>query len=82
MRQALRACFRPDQVDGAALAELDQIVTELCENAAEHAYDGAGGPVGVDAGVDQRGMLVLQVTDQGSWRPAHRSTTAGESGWL
>ncbi|GLY19035.1 hypothetical protein Kisp01_60490 [Kineosporia sp. NBRC 101677] len=69
VRQALRACFRPDQVDGAALAELDQIVTELCENAAEHAYDGAGGPVGVDAGVDQRGMLVLQVTDQGSWRP-------------
>ena len=69
VREVLKAWFRPGQVDEDALAELDQIVTELCENAAEHAYGGAAGPVTVRAGLDERGVLTLGVCDQGRWRP-------------
>jgi serine phosphatase RsbU (regulator of sigma subunit)/anti-sigma regulatory factor (Ser/Thr protein kinase)/anti-anti-sigma regulatory factor len=56
------------------------VVTELVQNAVDHAYGGpvaapaaagpADRPVDIDAWVEDDGTLVLSVTDQGRWRPA------------
>ncbi|PRY47487.1 serine phosphatase RsbU (regulator of sigma subunit) [Geodermatophilus tzadiensis] len=73
VRASLRAWFRPGQVDERALSELDQILTELVENAVEHAYGGRGGPVTVSADLAPSGDLTLTVSDRGPWRPPARS---------
>jgi len=80
VRAALRDWFRPGQVDERALSELDQIVTELVENAVDHAYGGAPGPVTVRAELTPSGSLTLTVSDRGAWRPPAGSVSAGGIG--
>lgn len=67
VRASVQAWFRDSQVDRIALEQIDHVVTELCANAVEHAYRGAGGPVTLDASLDDGGTLTLTVGDRGRW---------------
>ncbi|GAA4968161.1 SpoIIE family protein phosphatase [Kineococcus glutinatus] len=85
LRAELRAWLGGGRVAAQAVDQLDEIVGELCENVVEHAYghtrrDGhgggggaprgdGGGPVGLDARLDELGTITLCVSDEGRWRP-------------
>ncbi|WP_165865688.1 SpoIIE family protein phosphatase [Vallicoccus soli] len=73
LRSGLRRWLGTERAAPLALQQLDQIVTELCENVIEHAYndrveDGAAGQVLLDAALDELGWLTLRVADRGRWR--------------
>lgn len=75
LRAAVRNWFRPDQADHHALAHIDEIVAELCDNAAQHAYGSDGGPITVDVILRDDGVAVASVTDRGRWRPPPQPNT-------
>jgi anti-sigma regulatory factor (Ser/Thr protein kinase)/anti-anti-sigma regulatory factor len=68
VRAAVRSWFRPEQVDPAALVELDQMVTELCDNVVEHAYHHLAGPLALELSLADD-VQPAQAADQGRWRP-------------
>ncbi|MBX3286266.1 MAG: SpoIIE family protein phosphatase, partial [Actinobacteria bacterium] len=75
-RAAVRNWFRPGQLDATSGEVLDQIVTELCDNAAEHAYLGTAGPIAVDVALSQDGVATITVSDRGRWRPPSEPSTS------
>ncbi|WP_176819059.1 SpoIIE family protein phosphatase [Quadrisphaera sp. DSM 44207] len=84
VRAEVRRWLGAERVAEHALDRLDEIVTELVDNAVEHAYADAGpsthtgdgsGHVAVDAHLDERGVVTLTVTDRGRWRPPPQPTT-------
>jgi serine phosphatase RsbU (regulator of sigma subunit)/anti-sigma regulatory factor (Ser/Thr protein kinase)/anti-anti-sigma regulatory factor len=77
MRTALRSWFGLDRIDPHALFELDQIVTELCENSIQHGYGGQPGTVTLDAALATDGLLTLTVSDHGRWRPEPDTASRG-----
>jgi serine/threonine-protein kinase RsbW len=64
IRHALAGLAEEIGMDEPGLADLKTVVTEACMNVVVHAYDGAGGPLGVEAEPDSDGLTVT-VRDEG-----------------
>ena len=76
LRRRVRDRLGPDRLAPEFLDQLDEVLTELCDNVVEHAYPpGAPKTLSVDVHLDAGGTLVLTVADRGTW--ATRSDAAG-----
>jgi serine/threonine-protein kinase RsbW len=64
VRHALAGLAEEIGMDEAGVADLKTVVTEACMNVAVHAYQGAAGPLFVDAHPDEDGLTVT-VRDEG-----------------
>lgn len=64
IRHALTGLAEEIGMDEPGLADLKTVVTEACMNVVVHAYDGAAGPLSVDAEPDSDGLTVA-VSDEG-----------------
>ncbi|WP_426512130.1 SpoIIE family protein phosphatase [Dactylosporangium sp. McL0621] len=70
VRVAMRAWLGALGVPARPAQAVQQALGEAAANAVEHAYGAGPGEFTVAAGLDERGVLQLTVTDRGRWRPA------------
>ena len=64
IRQALAGVAEAAGLERRRIADLKTVVTEACNNVVVHAYNGADGPMEVEAAIDER-ELEVTVTDRG-----------------
>lgn len=83
VRERLEEWLRETGVPADALAAVPIVASELVTNAVAHAYPpGVGGPVRVRAGQESPAVLVLTVSDDGSWvRPPAAPSAGGRRGF-
>jgi anti-sigma regulatory factor (Ser/Thr protein kinase) len=76
LRRRLRSWLSRRGFDDEEASEVMLAVSEACNNAVEHAYDGAQGVLRVSAEV-QSGRLEVVVEDRGRWRETKPSPDRG-----